>query len=262
MTRLALIAGEGALPGVLARHLSDRPWQAWHLEGHPPAEIAATPFRIETLGSLLARLRAEGFTGVCFAGRVARPAIDPAHIDAATLPLVPRMMTALQQGDDAALRTVLALFEEAGLAVVAAHDLVPSLLKVPGVGHPSEADRADIDRAAALHRKLSPLDIGQGLVVAGGLVLGVEALPGTDHMLESLARPFPRPAGGVLYKAAKRGQDRRIDMAALGPETVRLAAAAGLRGIAVEDGAVLVLEPDAVRDAASAAGLFVAAARS
>ncbi|MDO6646773.1 LpxI family protein, partial [Acinetobacter guillouiae] len=78
---------------------------------------------------------------------------------------------------------------------------------------------------------LSPLDVGQGAVVAGGLVLGIETLQGTDALLRFVGdtpAPLRRCQGGVLVKAPKRGQDLRVDMPAIGPDTVRNAAAAGL----------------------------------
>ena len=257
---LALIAGAGRLPATLAAALAGRDWQAWHLEGFAPEGLASEPFRVETLGSLLATLRADGVSEVCFAGRIARPKLDPAALDAATLPLVPRMMQAIGQGDDAALRTVIALFEEAGLEVVAPQDLAPDLLQVPEIGTPSDRDRADMARARDVLAALAALDVGQGCVVAGGHVLAVEAMPGTDWMLRSVARIETRPGGGVLFKAAKAGQDRRIDMATIGPDTVTRAAEAGLAGIAVAAGDVLVLDADTLRARLAATGLFLASA--
>ncbi|WP_299814968.1 UDP-2,3-diacylglucosamine diphosphatase LpxI [uncultured Jannaschia sp.] len=257
---LALIAGAGRLPATLAAALEGRDWCAWHLEGFAPDGLASESFRVETLGSLIETLRAGGVTEICFAGRIARPKLDLAALDTATVPLVPRMMQALGQGDDAALRIVIAFFEEAGIEIVAPQDLAPGLLDVPAVGAPTDRDRADIARAVAVHRALAPLDVGQGCVVAGGQVLAVEAMPGTDWMLESLARVESRPGGGVLYKAAKAGQDRRIDMATVGPDTVTRAAAAGLAGIAVAAGDVLVLDPDALRIRLATTGLFLAPA--
>ena len=55
------------------------------------------------------------------------------------------------------------------------------------------------------------------------------------------ARPDPKGARGVLFKGPKPGQDRRLDLPAIGPETVRGAAAAGLAGVAVEAGGVMIL---------------------
>ena len=260
MSRIALIAGRGELPASLAASLPSG-WIARHLEGHPPDGIASRPFRVERLGSLLLELRAAGVEEVCFAGAIARPRLDPAALDAATMPLVPRILAALGQGDDAALRAVVATFEEAGLRVRGAQELAPALLDLPLTGAPGPQERADIARAAAIHAALAPLDVGQACVVAGGQMLAVEGLAGTDWMLESLARPFPRPDGGVLYKAAKAGQDRRIDMATIGPSTVERAAAAGLRGIAVVGGDVLVVDAGGTRAALERTGLFLADAR-
>ena len=70
-------------------------------------------------------------------------------------------------------------------------------------------------------------------------------------------RPDPGGARGVFYKAPKPGQDRRIDLPALGPDSVAQAAAAGLAGIAWEADGVILLDRDAMVAAADAAGLFL-----
>ena len=106
-------------------------------------------------------------------------------------------------------------------------------------------------------RALGAADVGQGCVVQHGLVLAVEAIEGTDAMLAragGLARSGP---GGVLVKLVKPGQDRRTDLPTVGPETVRGAVAAGLRGIAFAAGATLLADRAAAVDAADKAGLFL-----
>ena len=61
----------------------------------------------------------------------------------------------------------------------------------------------------------------------------------------------------MLFKGPKPGQDRRIDLPAIGPATVAGAAAAGLAGIAVEAGGVMILDRAETIAAADAAGLFL-----
>jgi DUF1009 family protein len=91
----------------------------------------------------------------------------------------------------------------------------------------------------------------------------VEALPGTDALLDFVARtgaalrPDPQGARGLLYKAPKPGQDRRVDLPAIGPETVARAAAAGLAGLAWAAGGVLLLDRAATVAAAQDTGLFL-----
>ena len=258
---LAVIAGQGALPGLVHDARPDAAIYA--MEGSAP-DVAGPvqKFRIEQLGTLFLELSGLGVTQVCFAGAVHRPVLDPSAIDAATLPLASQIQSALSKGDDATLSAAIAMFEDAGFQVVAAQELRPDLC--PGEGLltravPSENDRKDAARAADLISAIDEQDFGQGCVVASGHVLAVEAFGGTDWMLQSLAgnRPAHWPAGGLLFKAAKPGQDRRIDLPAIGPGSVVAANAAGLAGIVVEAGSVLVLDQEAMIEAADAAGIFI-----
>ena len=78
-------------------------------------------------------------------------------------------------------------------------------------------------------------------------------------MLSSLSelRPADWPEGGVLYKAPKAGQERRVDLPAIGLETMAQAARAGLAGVAILDGAVVALDlPDVIAEA-DRLGLFL-----
>ncbi|MBC7137688.1 MAG: UDP-2,3-diacylglucosamine diphosphatase LpxI [Defluviimonas sp.] len=266
---LALIAGTGALPGLLAGALAARaePFVLAEMEGFPAAVPGAEPlrFRVERLAPFLDDLLARGVRRVVLAGAIRRPRLDPAAIDPATAALLPRLTAAMQAGDDATLRAVIGLFEERGLAVVGAEAVLPELVPGAGLlaGAPTGADRKDAARAAAIVAALGSVDVGQGAVVAQGLCLAVEALPGTDAMLDWVAatgaglRPDPAGAKGVLYKAPKPGQDRRVDLPALGPGTVARAARAGLAGIAWEAGGVICLDRAGMVAAAEAAGLFL-----
>ncbi len=255
---LALIAGQGQLPEALVKRLGARPHIAALQGFEPEGLVADRTFRLETLGSLIADLKSIGITDVCFAGAIARPAVDPSALDAATLPLVPRIMAALQAGDDGALRTVLAIFEEAGLTIRAASDLAPDLLPQPGVLSACKIDalhEADANRAATIAATLGDLDIGQACVVRRGQALALEALAGTDAMLATLAGA-PHGAGGVFYKAKKPNQDPRIDLPVVGVETIAGVVRAGLDGVVIQSGGVMVLDLPAVLAAADAANLF------
>ncbi|MEM9031730.1 MAG: UDP-2,3-diacylglucosamine diphosphatase LpxI [Pseudomonadota bacterium] len=255
---LALIAGSGQLPAYVAAAPAVRPYIA-ALEGFLPDDVVPDHvFRVETLGTLIASFKERGIRDVCFVGAIRRPAIDPTRLDAATSPLVPRLMAALDAGDDGALRVIIDILGEAGIATRGAHEIAPELLPPAGALStrvPEHAHERDIARAAETVAALGARDIGQGCVVRGGQVLAVEATPGTDWMLESLTRFDAR--GGVLYKAPKPIQDLRVDMPVIGANTVQEAARAGLAGIAIAASGVMVIDHEACRHAADAAGLFL-----
>lgn len=261
---LALIAGQGQLPGLLAERLRAAGRAvtvcAYAPDGALPAG-ADLSFRLETLGTLLKQLRKRGATEVCFAGAIARPRFEPKKLDLATAPLVPRFMAALGKGDDGALRAVLDLFEQRGMAVRGAHEILPELLPETGVltrAQPDDAARADAVRAEAIVAALGAADVSQGCVVSRRQALAIEAMPGTDRMLAGLARDRAGlPEGGILYKAPKAGQDRRVDLPAIGPDTVAGAQAAGLSGIVIAAQGVMVLDRARTVAVADDAGLFL-----
>jgi UDP-2,3-diacylglucosamine hydrolase len=265
MTVTALIAGRGALPAALVAAL-DPPPLICAMDGFAPEGVAVNQvFRIERLALFLRWLEDQGATRVAFAGAVQRPRLDPSLIDPQSAQLLPRLLASFQAGDDATLRAVVGIFEDAGFAVVGVADIAPALVPGPGLlaGTTTAVDEKDAARAALIATALGSVDVGQGAVVQQGLCLAVEALAGTDAMLAGLAtlpttlRPDATRGKGVFYKAPKPSQDLRIDLPTLGIETVRNAAAAGLAGIAWQAGGVICLDLPAMIRAATDAGLFL-----
>ena len=262
---LAIIAGAGALPAALTAALPMRPFIA-ALDGFSPEGL--TPdltFRIERLYPFFQALHAAGITEIAFAGAVRRPRLDPALFDPITAQIVPRLMQSMAQGDDATLREVIAFFEEDGFTITGPAQIAPSLTPPEGLyaGHLTDRDQADATRAAAITEALGRVDVGQGCIVAQGLCLATETLSGTDAMLASLAtipdtlRPNPKQGRGLLYKAPKPTQDRRIDLPTIGAATVQAAAQAGLGGIAWEAGHTLTLDLPQMQQIANDQGLFL-----
>jgi UDP-2,3-diacylglucosamine hydrolase len=262
--KTAIIAGQGRLPAAVAATLQAPLVAA--LDGFAPDGLTVDlTFRVERLVPFLRALERDGITQVIFAGAATRPRLDPSLLDEATATLLPRLLQAMAAGDDATLRAVIDIFSEAGFTVAGVAEVAPALLPGPGIlaGTLTPRDEADATRAAQIVTALGAVDVGQGAVVVQGLCLGVEALPGTDAMLAGVAalkpalRPDPARGRGLLYKGAKPGQDRRIDLPTLGPDTLHAVQAAGLGGIAFEAGSVICLDlPDMQRLAASL-GLFL-----
>jgi DUF1009 family protein len=207
-----------------------------------------------------------GVDRIVLAGRVDRPDFKDLKLDMRGTLLLPRIVAAARKGDDALLRTMVDIFAAEGFAAVSVADAAPGLLADDGaLGRltPGEDHRQDIAAALAIVRALGALDVGQAAVVCEGLPLAVEAAEGTDAMIARIAglrpslRGTPQNKRGVLVKALKPTQDGRTDLPVIGVSTVRLAAEAGLAGIAVEAGKSLVMGKAAVAAEADKLGLFV-----
>jgi UDP-2,3-diacylglucosamine hydrolase len=164
-------------------------------------------------------------------------------------------------GDDGLMKAVIHELEEVeGFRIIGLESLLGSDLAPAGVlGRvaPDEQARHDIDFGFKLVRAMGPLDIGQAVVVQQGLVLGVEAIEGTDALIARCGPLQREGTRGVLVKGTKPGQERRADLPTIGTHTVAGVAQAGLRGVAVEAGATLIVDRAAVVAAADKAGLFI-----
>jgi DUF1009 family protein len=269
--KLGVIAGGGELPIVLAEHLAatKRPYFIARISPNADAALDSHPGATHGLGQMGGRMdamRNAGCDAVVLIGQVQRPDLKTLQLDDVALSMLPAILAAMPQGDDALLRAVLNEHEKAGFSVVGADQVMHDLLATPGAWGavaPNDQQRRDISKAAKVAAASGAFDIGQGVVVCDGLVLAVEAQEGTDAMLRRVGelpttiRGTPQARRGVLVKRPKPIQERRIDLPTIGVRTIEGAAAAGLAGIAVEARGALAVRRDDIVAAANRAGIFV-----
>jgi UDP-2,3-diacylglucosamine hydrolase len=265
MSRLGILAGGGELPRLLIRHCRERgrPFYVIAFEGHAePALADAAPLRWARLGAaaeILADLRKAQVEEVVFAGKVARPTLGELTPDWRSALFLIRIGGRLLS-DNRLLAAIVSEFESEGFRVVGPADVVAELLARPGpygALTPTEAERQAIVAGFAAAREHGRRDLGQAAVVQGDRLLDVEGPDGTDALIDRCAARQEGGAGAILVKARKPQQEMRADPPVIGPATLRRAAAACYRGIAVEAGGVLVLDPAALGAAADESGMFV-----
>jgi UDP-2,3-diacylglucosamine hydrolase len=265
MTKLGVLAGGGQLPVrvIEACRASGRDFFVLAFEGHTdPATVADTPHawvRLGAVGEALRRLHEAKVEEVVLAGPVKRPSFDDLRPDWRGAMFLAKV-GARAFGDDGLLSAVVKELENEGFRVVGADDVFGNL-RTPagpcGKLTPDAVAETDIRRGIEVLKTIGPLDIGQAVVVQQGVVLGIEAIEGTDALLERCTALRRSGRGGVLVKIAKPGQERRVDLPTIGPGTIQRAAAAGLAGIALEAGQSLIIDRAAIVGVADAAGLFI-----
>ena len=263
--RIAIIAGGGALPHKVAKACLQQgiDFLIVMLKGQAdPALADIGPHFLVRLGETektLEHLKAHGIDTLVLAGSVRRPGLLDLRADMKTLRFFMKLRKAAV-GDDALLRAVAKELESDGFKIIGAHTLVPDVLAGKGIfgkHAPNAGHQADITRGLDVALELGRLDIGQAVIVQQGIVLGVEAVEGTDWLLGRCKKLKRKGLGGVLVKICKPGQDSRFDLPTVGPRTVKMAAEAGLDGIAVESGKTIVLEREEMIAKADRAGLFI-----
>jgi DUF1009 family protein len=256
---VAILAGSGKLPLQLVERLErqGRDHRILAFRGFVEPQIrrrAHATLDLLDLKTILATLESWQPSAVTLVGAVSRPGPSALLGAYSLLRNQGEVKDLIARGDDQVLRGAIGLLEDHGHRVVGAHELAPDLLVARDLRSdraPSEDDRLAIAVGLELLAGLSTFDIGQAAIVARRRVLAIEGPEGTDRMLNRVRRLrgawFGKRAGsegGVLVKAAKLGQDLRVDMPAIGPRTVIEVARAGLSGIAMGAGSTLLLDQD------------------
>jgi DUF1009 family protein len=263
--KLGIVAGSGDIPARLIEvcRASGREIFVLAFEGQTePATVEGVDHAWVRLGEFrpaLEALRGAEVEDRVLIGPVKRPSLSELRFDFRTAQFLTKIGAA-GLGDDGLLSAVIRVLEEEGFHIVGADDLLGGLLAPVGplgAHRPDAQAEVDIARGLAVAQALGEADVGQAVVVQQGIVLGVEAIEGTDGLLARCAELGREGPGGVLVKIKKPRQERRVDLPTVGVRTVTGAAQAGLRGIAVEAGGTLIVDRPAVVAAADDAGLFL-----
>ena len=266
---LGILAGGGSVPKEVAAAAVARGWPVHvvAIDGEADADFGTIPVtRVNwgQVGRMIRTFKDKGATHLVIVGRVSRPDLTRIKPDFGLLASIPRILRIIASGgDDGVLRSVIQFFEGHGFAVLGPADVAPDLVVGQGPAGtvmPTAEDEHDIAIGLDLVCRLGPFDVGQCVAVSHGGVTAIEGAEGTDRMLARIVTGPASTGGkrrGVLVKRPKPGQDMRVDMPTIGPDTVSRVARAGLDGIAVLAGQVLATQRDELVRRANAEGVFV-----
>ncbi len=266
LSPIGLVAGNGQFPAEFIENARARGLEVvvLALNGEADPSLAAharsmTWVGVGQLGKIIKVLKREGCRQVAFVGGVRRVNfVDGFKIDWVGL----RMLSRLRSfNDDSILRGIIHSMESRGVEVIAA-----SLLLEKSIAHAgllthqplSAQDIADAKIGWEAARAIGDLDIGQSVIVRNKTIIAVEAVEGTDATIKRAA--LVKGHGGVLIKLAKSIQDLRIDMPAIGVNTITQMKESRLTALIVEARKTLIVDPQAVLKAAAEAGIALYAA--
>ena len=264
--KLGILAGGGDLPRQIIAQCrkENRPFFVIGFEGQAdPADYDDVPFapvRLGAAGKSMEILRSHDVSEIVMAGHIRRPSLAALRPDAVTMKFFLKT-GAKSLGDDGLLSAVIKYLEqEEGFKIVGASSLLPdNRLPLGAVGkiQPDEQALADIDRGREVLRIIGPADVGQGVVVQDGIVLGVEAIEGTDSLIERCGSLSRKGKGAVLVKMRKPGQETRVDLPTIGPATIERLSKSGFRGIAIDASGMIILDRDETVRMADRNGIFI-----
>ncbi len=263
--RIGLIAGSGQFPFMFARAARENGYAVYaiaHLnETDETLAQHVNGIQWVHLGQLKKIIKffsGKGVTQAVMAGAIKKTRMfRDVRPDLKTIAVMAGMR---DTHDDRILRAFAGALEKEGICIKASTFLLPELLAPEGCWtrrKPTRSEREDIKLGWRLAKEIGRLDIGQCVVVAGGSVLAVEAIDGTDATIKrggALAR-----GAAVVVKVCKPDQDFRFDVPAIGVQTIEMMAAAGVRVLVIEAGKTVAFGRSEMVRAADAAGISIVA---
>lgn len=264
--KIALVAGALDLPFFTRDALRRAGWDVFVVglkNFYDPRLEPDMVVRLGGAGRAIREFRRRGIRRLVFVGSLGHPNLSDLRPDLWTFFTLLKIMKH-QRGYDSMAVALNNVLEKQGFEIVAAQDLAPELaFEKAGVqtrAKPSAEDKKNIERAIEVSHTIGIADIGASVVV-DKQVIAVEAAEGTAKMLERVVamREKKRKASGVFAKMTKPGQDLRIDIPAIGVDTVNAVASAKLRGIVVNTKTCFVVNKPAVIKRANELGIFILA---
>ncbi len=264
--KIALVAGALDLPFYTRDALRRNGWDVFVVGLKNFYDERLKPDMVVRLGGggrALREFKRRGITKMTFVGALGHPNLSDLRPDLWTLFALFHVLKN-QRGYDSMAVAFTKTLEHSGFTVIAAQDIAPELtFEHAGVltkTKPSRTDKKNIEHAIDVSHTIGAADIGASVVV-DKQVIAVEAAEGTAKMLERVVdmRKTRKKIGGVFAKMTKPGQDLRIDIPAIGVNTVNAVADAKLKGIVVNTKTCFVVDKPNVIKTANKRGIFIMA---
>jgi len=262
---LGIIAGNGVYPRLLADSarrggVTKIVAAAFTGETHPALEQHVDLvewMRVGQLSRLLKFFREQKIHHAIMAGQIAPDNLFDLRPDWKALLLLAQLK---QRNAESIFAAIANELSKVGVDLLPATTFLEGSLAQAGlIAGPklSRQEEQDVDFGWKIAKEIAGLDIGQTVIVKNGTIVAVEALEGTNDVIKrggTLARK-----GAVMVKVAKPNQDMRFDVPVVGVETIRVAASAKMRVIAVEAGKTLLLEKDTIVELANRSRISIVA---
>ena len=265
LSKLGIIAGGGSLPEQLLASCGDKNIEPYIVgfEGQTSAEIMSGHNHcwagLGSVGKIIKYFKSNDVTDLVLIGSIKRPSFSEIKLDFRAVKML-SSMAFKAMGDNQVLNRIKGELELEGFTLRGVQELCDEVLVGEGpLGsvEPKPEDYTNINLGIKVSQEIGAMDIGQSVIVQNGMVIGMEAVEGTDALIERCASLLQKGGGGILVKSCKPQQDKNLDLPTIGENTVIKAYKAGLVGIAVQANNVIITDADAVAKLANKYKIFI-----
>ncbi len=265
MNNIGIIAGGGKLPIVIGRNLIKKNFnicffvieEFFNSKHYKNFEI--TIINLKSAKNIINSLKARNIDSIIMVGNINRPSLTDLSFDYHTFKLAKNLLLN-KTGDNGLLLSIKKYFTDNGfeyfdwrnhcLELFANKDILTQI-------KPSKRAQENLQKAKSIFRSFGEMDVGQSMIVQNKIVLGLEAVEGTDNLITRCKNYKKSGDKGILVKFAKYNQSNILDIPTIGENTIRLLKECDYEGLYLEKDKCLVINKDKTIDLANQYKIFI-----
>ena len=266
--RLGLVAGSGDLPISILKECEKsniKPFVIVLKDFAKESDYKEYNHRLLKFGDVgkaISFFRKNKVKYIVFAGAVKKPDLKTIWPDLKGFFLLMQLLKCKIFGDDTILQTAIKFLEKEGFEILPVDKIVKDIKISHGIAGtiqlPNEDYMTDIELGVKVLKQIGDLDIGQSIVIQNGIVMGIECIEGTEKLIERCGHlKYTTGRKPILVKIKKTKQTRKIDLPAIGEDTITQLKQAGFAGVAIDYENGLVINRQATINLANKNKIFV-----
>ena len=264
MIKIGIITGDGNLPLYIGNSLLNKNYDVTFLSLNNKNNKFYSNHKIIdidvlSIKKILKTLEFNKIRHIIFAGSIKRPGIKDLGFDIPTFALAKSLLLE-KKGDNRLLISLKKYFESKGYVFFNwtkyCKELFSTEINLTKT-KPSKKATKNLIKAKSIYKIFKKLDVGQAMVIQNQLVLGLEAIEGTDELLQRCAEYKRKGDNGILFKFSKQNQSNLIDIPLIGLNTIKKLKKYNFDGVFLQKNKCLILDKIKITDYANDNNLFI-----
>ena len=265
MFKVGILAGGGKLPLAIGNKLIEIGYDVEFFCIEPFAQLSdyyqyeVKRIKLDSLSKILTTLKKSKIQQIVMAGNVKRPSIKDINFHLGAIKLI-KELSLQGKGDNKLLSAILSLFIKNDFKILDWKNLCEDLFiqdKYLTIKKPNKISLQNLDKGLDIFKLIGKTDLSQSLIIQNELVLGIEAVEGTDELIKRCYHYKKKGDKGVLIKLSKYNQNTKIDLPVIGLDTVKLLKKYNYEGMFLEKNNCILLEKTQVIDYCNKHSLFI-----
>ncbi len=265
MNKIGLISGDGNLPIYIGQSLASKKFDITYLLLNSVKDKKIyekenyIDINILSIKKIINTLKKNNIKKIIFAGSIKRPSINDLGFDIETIKLAKRLFLE-KKGDNNLLVSIKKYLEEKNFIFFNWTKYCPELFSIENnlsKIKPSKYAKKNLIKAKSIYKHFKKIDVGQSMIIQNQLVLGLEAIEGTDNLIERCSFSKRKGDKGILIKFTKKNQSNLIDIPLIGLDTLKKIKKYNYEGIFLEKNKCLIVNKQEVTNFANKNKIFI-----